>query len=155
VAEPGREPTWLSGRSRAPGRWRRRYAYLFGGFVIGIVVGLAFALLIDTWSRSWQPPDPRQFLVTRLHAVSLSNGRVIVGRIDHLAAPFLVISEAVTVQPKVDDVSKEVQWSVPPRGGDWHQPGLVIVGAQQVVSVDAIKPGSPLAAAVDQARARP
>ena len=31
----------------------------------------------------------------------------------------------------------------------------VIVGAQQVVSVDAIRPGSALAAAVDQARTRP
>ena len=127
----------------------------FGGFVIGVVVGLGFALAIDTWSRTAQPPDPRQFLVTRMHAVSLSNGRVIVGRIDRLAAPFMVISEAVTVEPKVDDASKEVEWSVPLRGRDWHQPGLGIVGAQQVVSVDAIKPGSPLAAAVDQARARP
>jgi hypothetical protein len=155
VAESGGEPTWRSGRSRAPGRRRRRSAYLFGGFVIGVVFGLAFALLIDIWSRSGHPPDPRQFLVSRLHAISLSNGRVIVGQIDRLAAPFVVISEAVTVQPKVDDRSKEVEWSVAPRGGDWHQPGLVIVGAQQVVSVDAIKPGSALAAAVDQARARP
>ncbi len=129
--------------------------YLFGGLVIGIVVGLAFALLIDTWSHTPQSPDPRQFLVTRLHAVSLSNGRVIVGRIDRLAAPFMVISEAITVEPKVDDKSKEVEWTVPLRDRDWHQPGLVIVGAQQVVSVDAIKPGSALAAAVDQARARP
>ena len=138
-----------------PGRRRRRYLYLLAGFVLGVVVGLAFALVIDTLSRTTEPPDPRQFLVTRLHAVSLSDGRVIVGRIDRLAAPFMVISDAITVEPKVDDKSKEVEWSVPLRARDWHQPGLVVVGAQQVVSVDAIKPGSALASAVDQARARP
>ena len=150
MAEPKGEATWRPDRRGRSSRRRRRYFYLFG-----VVAGLGFALLIDTGSRTAQPPDPRQFLITRLHAVSLSNGRVIVGQIDRLAAPFMVISEAVTVQSKVDNISKEVEWSVPPRGGDWYQPGLVIVGAQQVVSVDAIKPGSPLAAAVDQARARP
>ena len=155
MAEPEGGPPSLSNRRRGPGRRRRRYAYLFGGFVIGVVVGLAFAVVIDTWSRTAQPPDPRQFLVTRLHAVSLSNGRVIIGHVDRLAAPFMVISEAVTVEPKVDDTSKEIEWSVPLRDRDWHQPGVVIVGAQQVVSVDAIKPGSALAAVVDQARARP
>ena len=129
--------------------------YLLGGLVLGVVAGLAFALVIDIWSRTAEPPDPRQFLVTRLHAVSLSDGRVIVGRIDRLAAPFIVISEAITMEPKVDDKSKEVEWSVPLRSRDWHQPGLVIVGAQQVVSVDSIKAGSALATAVDQARARP
>ena len=155
MAEAEGEPTWRSDRRRVPGRRRRRYVYLFGGLVLGVVVGLAFALAIDIWSRTAEPPDPRQFLVTRLHAVSLSNGRVIVGRIDRLAAPFMVISDAITVEPKIDDKSKEVEWSVPLRSRDWHQPGLVIVGAQQVVSVDAIKPGSALASAVDQARARP
>ena len=155
MAEPRGEATWRPDRRGRSSRRRRRYFYLFGGFVLGVVAGLGFALLIDTFSRTAQPPDPRQFLITRLHAVSLSNGRVIVGHIDRLAAPFLVISDAVTMEPKVDDTSKEVEWSVPPWGRDWHQPGLVIVGAQQVVSVDAIKPGSPLAAAVDQARARP
>ena len=149
------EPTWLSGRARLPSRRRRRYAYLFGGFALGLVAGLLFAFLIDSWSRGAEPADPRQFLVARLHAVSLSDGRVIVGRIDRLAAPFMVISDAITVEPNVDDKSKEVEWSVPLRSRDWHQPGLVIVGAKQVVSVDAIKPGSALAAAVDQARARP
>ena len=155
MAEAEGEPTWRSDRRRVSGRRRRRYVYLFAGLVVGVVVGLAFALVLDTWSRSAEPPDPRQFLVTRLHAVSLSNGRVIVGRIDRLAAPFMVISDAITVEPRVDDKSKEVEWSVPLWGRDWHQPALVIVGAQQVVSVDAIKPGSALAAAVDQARARP
>jgi hypothetical protein len=134
---------------------RRRYYFLAGGIAVGIVIGVVLALMIDLWSRPGTPADPRQFLVTRLHAVSLSNGRVIVGRVDRLAAPFMVISDAVTVESKVDDTGKAVAWSVPPRGGDWHQPGLVIVGAQQVVSVDAIRAGSALAAAVDQARARP
>jgi len=154
VAEPVLEPSWNPRRGSTTSRMRRRYLYLAGGVGIGIVLGIVAGLVIAVGSRSTQPPDPRAFLVGPFHAVQLSNGRLVVGRIDRLATPFMVISDALTVEAQVDAATKEVTWSITPRDASWHQPGTVIVGAQQVVSVDAVEPGSPLAAALDEARRR-
>ena len=154
MAEPVLEPNWSPRRGSSPRRTRRRYFFLAAGVGIGTVVGLVAGLLIAIGTRSSQPPDPRAFLVGPFHAVQLSNGRLVVGRLDRLAAPFMVIADALTVEAQVDATTKEVTWSVPSRDASWHQPGIVIVGAQQVVSVDAVRPGSPLAAVLDEARKR-
>ena len=80
--------------------------------------------------------------------------RVIVGRLNQLAAPFMVVSDAYTVQSDVNAESKDVTWSVVTRGDGGSQPTTVIVGAQQVVSVEAVRPGSRLATLLDEVRAK-
>lgn len=155
MAEPEHDPSWRPSRGRSSMlRHRRRYLFLAAGLGIGTVLGLVLAFALDVQSRSSLPPDPRTFLVAPYHAVRLSTGRVIVGRLDRLAAPFMVLSDAYTVQSDVNADSKEVTWSVVPRGEAGFQPDTVIVGAQQVVSVEAVRPGSRLATMLDEVRAK-
>ena len=155
MAEPEHDPSWRPGRRHASslGR-RRRYLFLAVGLGIGTMVGLLLALAIDVQSRAPQPAEPRVLLVTPYHAVRLSTGQMIVGRLDRLAAPFMVVSEAYTLQPEVTAGGKEPTWSVVSRSEDGPAPGVVIVGAQQVVSIEAVQPGSRLSAMLDEVRAK-
>lgn len=155
MAEAEQEPSWRPSRRRSSIlRRRRRYVFLAAGLGIGTVLGLLLALAIDVQSRSSQSAEPRSVLVASYHAVRLSTGRVVVGRLDRLAAPFMVLSDAYTVQSDANADSKEVTWSVVSRGEDGQKPGMVIVGAQQVVSIEAVRPGSRLAALLDEVRAQ-
>lgn len=153
MAEPGHDRSWKEGRRGSSIlRQRRRYLFLAVGIGIGTILGLLLAFVIDVQSRSSPPANHRAFLVAPYHAVRLSTGRVIVGRLNQLAAPFMVVSGAYTVQSDVNADSKEITWSVVARGEDGSQPGTVIVGAQQVVSVEAARPGSRLATLLDAVR---
>jgi len=169
VAEPEHDASWVASRRHvsAVGR-RRRYVFLVARLGIGIAVGLLAALVIDVQSRGAQPPEPRPLLLAPYHAVRLSTGRMVVGRVDRLNSPFIVVSEAYTVQPAPtgpvagDPVAggpvagaKEPACTIAPRGEEAAAaPATVIVGAQQVVSIEAVLPGSRLAAMLDEVRAK-
>lgn len=156
MAEPEQDRSWRERRWHSSSilRQRRRYLFLAAGIGIGTILGLVLALLLDFQTRSSQPADPRTFLMAPYHAVRLSSGRVVVGRLNQLAAPFMVVSDAYTVQSDVNADSKEITWSVVGRSEDGAQPGTVIVGAQQVVSVEAVRPGSRLATLLDEVRTK-
>ena len=132
--------------------------FLAAGLVVGIAVGLLTAFVIDVQSRSGQPVEPRPLLIAPYHAVRLSTGRMVVGRVDRLSSPFIVVSEAYTLHPEPpiggSAAGKAPGWTFAPPGEDDVKPGTVIVGAQQVVSIEAVQPGSRLAAMLEEVRAR-
>ena len=159
MAEPEHEASCVASRRHVStsGR-RRRYVFLGVGLVIGIAIGLLTAFVIDVQSRSGQPAEPRPLLIAPYQAVQLSTGRMVIGRVDRLSSPFIVVSDAYTFQPEPAAggaaAGKSPGWTFAPQGEDGVKPSTVIVGAQQVVSIEAVRPSSRLAAMLEEARAR-
>lgn len=150
--EPAFEVPQRMHRSDRYVRRRRRYAFLAVGLAAGLVVGLVAGVMLGGPSRTPQVAAPGGAMNTRYQAVTLTNGQMLVGRLEKLGTAFPVLSDIHTVRARASQDAKEPTQALLSRGAD--EPDTMILNADHILFVEPVRSGSRLGKLIEEAKSR-
>jgi hypothetical protein len=109
--------------------------------VVG-VLGLAIVVLLAATVYQNQRRHHRPLLTTAYQAVTLDNGSVFYGRIDHLGTDHPVLRDAFTVRTEPDARTRQPRYTVVRRKDELHGADHMIFPATSIAFVEPIAPDS-------------
>ena len=134
-------------------RRRRRYLFLVVGLASGMVIGLLAGLMLAGAPRPPQAVAGGAAITTRYQAVTLTNGKVFVGRLEKLDSAFPVLSDILTLQSKPGEGGKAPVETLAPRGAD--EPDTMILNGDHILFIEPVRSDSRLGKLIEEARNRP
>ncbi|MES2257243.1 MAG: hypothetical protein V4724_01935 [Pseudomonadota bacterium] len=104
---------------------------------------IAAALCVIAWqgTRTHHAPE----LETRYQAVALMNGQLFFGRLEQGGSDYLVLRDVFYIQARQNPETKAVASVLIKRGGEAHNPDLMMINRQQVLLIEPVKAGSQVA----------
>jgi hypothetical protein len=116
---------------------------------------LALTCFLSACSASHEPrreaeqtPPPSQSVVklsSEFQAVLLTNGQVLIGKLEGLGTPYPVLTDVYYVQTAVDAKTKQPKNLLVKRGMEWHAPDRTLINANHIVMVEPVGADSTVA----------
>ncbi|MGB0713282.1 MAG: hypothetical protein ACPGUC_06955 [Gammaproteobacteria bacterium] len=107
--------------------------------IIHALIALLLLLLVVQNFRmpfTWSTP-------VQYHAVFLSNGQVLFGRLSNFPSDYPVLKDVYFVARHTDPNTGQARRALAPRSIELHRPDQVVLNAQHIISVEPVRPGSP------------
>lgn len=79
---------------------------------------------------------------TEYKTVLLTNGQVLIGKLENWGTPFPVLTDVYYVQTTVDPASKKSSSVLVKRGKEWHAPNRTILNANHILLIEPVTKGS-------------
>ncbi|WP_332879590.1 hypothetical protein [Massilia sp. S19_KUP03_FR1] len=115
------------------------------------IVIIAIALTVLTWQalHRQQVPDTG----TTWQSVALINGQLFFGRLEPADGDFVALREVFYVQTRQNPATQAVANILVKRGAEPHQPDRMLINRSQVLLVEPVKTGSPIAKLIAEQQA--
>lgn len=115
------------------------------------IVIIAIALTVLTWQalRRQQVPDTG----SAWQSVALINGQLFFGRLEPADGDFMALREVFYVQTRQNPATQAVANILVKRGAEPHQPDRMLINRSQVLLVEPVKAGSPIAKLIAEQQA--
>ena len=117
--------------------------------IVGLVIVVLLATSVYQNYRRFHRPQ----IVTSYQVVTLQNGTIFYGRIDHLGTDYPVLRDAFTVQSDVDPNTKQPRYVLSRRKDDINGADHVILPAASIAFVEPVSPDSTIGRLISQANA--
>ncbi|MGB0722532.1 MAG: hypothetical protein ACPGU7_09060 [Gammaproteobacteria bacterium] len=107
--------------------------------IIHALIALLLLLLVVQNFRmpfTWSTP-------VQYHAVFLSNGQVLFGRLSNFPSDYPVLKDVYFVARHTDPKTGQSRRALAPRSIELHRPDQVVINAEHIISVEPVRPGSP------------
>jgi hypothetical protein len=91
-------------------------------------------------------------LTSEYQAVLLTNGQVLIGKLEGLGTPFPVLTDVYYVQAVVDPQTKQTRNVLVKRGKEWHAPDRTILNANHIIIVEPVTKGSKVMDLIEKAK---
>jgi hypothetical protein len=118
--------------------------------LLGLVIAALLAVIVYQNQRRFHTP-----LITTLYqAVTLANGSVIYGRLDHLGTDYPVLRDAFEVRREIDPQTRQPHYLVVKRSDEANGADHVILPATAIAFIEPVRPDSPVGKLIGQAGIR-
>jgi hypothetical protein len=112
--------------------------------VIAVLVAIVAAAVAFMAYQSWRA-NATPALSTPYHAVLLQNGQAFFGRVQSLAAEYVVLQDVYYIQSRQHPETKQVANVLVKRGQEWHSPDRMIVNRRHMILMEPVTEGSQVA----------
>ena len=116
---------------------------------------LALTTFLSACSMTKERPQPAMTLTTDYQAVLLTNGQVLVGKMDGLGASFPVLTDVYYVQSVADPTTKQTKMVLVKRGREWHAPDRTIINVNHIILVEPVTKASKLMELIEKSKLEP
>jgi hypothetical protein len=115
--------------------------------IIGLAIVVLLAASMYQNHRRFHTPQ----ITTTYQAVTLENGSVFYGRIDHLGTDYPVLRDAFTVQRELDLNTRQPRYVLLKRKDDVNGADHMILRATSIAFVEPVRPDSTIGKLIAQA----
>jgi hypothetical protein len=117
--------------------------------IIGLAIAMLLAASVYQNYRRFHKPQ----ITTTYQAVTLGNGSVFYGRIDHLGTDYPVLRDVFTVHRELDPNTRQPRYVLLKRKDDVNGADHMIVPATSIAFVEPVGPDSTIGKLIAQANA--
>jgi hypothetical protein len=115
------------------------------------LVAIAITLSLLAWQALRQDRVPQSG--SAWQSVALMNGQLYFGRLDSADGGFLALHDVFYIQTRQNPETKAVANVLVKRGAEAHQPDRMLINRSQVLLIEPVKDGSPIATLIAKQQA--
>jgi hypothetical protein len=118
------------------------------------VFGLAIVVLLATSAYQNYRRFHKPLLTTPYQAVTLKNGNVFYGRIDHLGTDYPVLRDAFSVKQELDPETRQPLYVLVKRKDEINGADHIIFPFTTIAFIEPVRPDSTIGKLIEQTRSR-